>query len=72
MITLSCVLRLIFYRKAGLLGGIPWQQAIWLILPLSLAIWLGHLTLQKVAPQRMRQVIFAFIAVSGVYYLVLH
>jgi uncharacterized membrane protein YfcA len=72
MITLSCVLRLVFYRKAGLFGGIPWQGAVWMVLPLSLAIWLGHLTLQRVAVKRMRQVIFAFIGVSGLYYLVLH
>lgn len=72
MITLSCVLRLIFYRNAGLLGGIPWQKAIWLAIPLSLTIWLGHLALQKIAPRRMRQVIFVFIGLSGLYYLVLH
>jgi hypothetical protein len=72
MITLSCVLRLIFYRKAGLLGGIPWQRALWLALPLSLAIWLGHFTLQRIPPQRMRQFIFIFIGVSGLYYLVVY
>jgi uncharacterized protein len=72
MITLSCVLRLVFYRNIGLLGGIPWRLAIWLVLPLSLAIWLGHLTLQRIAPQHMRQFIFIFIGVSGLYYLVVH
>jgi uncharacterized membrane protein YfcA len=71
-ITLSCVLRLIFYRKAGLLGGIPWQGALWLIAPVSLTIWLGHLALQRLTVHRMRQIIFAFIGVSGFYYLVLH
>ena len=72
MITLSCVLRLVFYRKAGLLGGIPWLRALWLSLALSLAIWLGHLVLLRVAPQRMRQFIFVFIGVSGLYYLAVH
>jgi uncharacterized membrane protein YfcA len=72
MITLSCVLRLIFYRKAGLLGGIPWLRALWLSLALSLAIWLGHLALLRIAPQRMRQIIFVFIGVSGLYYLTVH
>jgi uncharacterized membrane protein YfcA len=72
MITLSAVLRVFFYRNAGLLGGVPWQGAIWLIVPVSLAIWLGHLTLQRVAIHHMRRFIFIFIGVSGLYYLVLH
>jgi len=72
MITLSCILRLAFYHNAGLAGSIPWQRAIWLAVPLSLAIWLGHLTLQRVAVHSMRQFIFVFIGVSGLYYLVVH
>ena len=72
MITLSCLLRLLFYRTAGLLGGVPWGRAVWLALPLSLAIWLGHLALQRIALHHMRQAIFVFIGLSGLYYLVLH
>jgi uncharacterized membrane protein YfcA len=72
MITLTCVLRLVFYHNAGLAGGIPWHLAIWLALPLSLAIWLGHLTLERVPLHHMRQFIFAFIAISGIYYSFIH
>jgi uncharacterized membrane protein YfcA len=72
MITLSCLLRLVFYRKAGLLAGIPWTQALVLVLPLYATIWLGHQALQHIDPLRMRQAIFVFIAASGVYYLFIH
>jgi uncharacterized membrane protein YfcA len=72
MITLSCLLRMLFYRKAGLLAGIPWQQALVVVLPLCLAMWLGHLALKRIEPHNMRRGIFVFIAISGFYYLVLH
>jgi hypothetical protein len=72
MITISCLLRMAFYRKAGLLAGIPWANAVLLALPLYATIWLGHLTLQRLEPRHMRKGIFAFIAVSGCYYLLLH
>jgi hypothetical protein len=72
MITLSCLLRIIFYHSAGLLTGIPWLQAALPAVPAYVAIWLGHLVLQRIDARRMRQGIFAFIAVSGVYYLFFH
>jgi uncharacterized membrane protein YfcA len=72
MITLSCGLRILFYRKAGLLAGITWFEASLLAIPLCAAIWLGHWTLQRVQPKQMRRGIFVFIAVSGCYYLFLH
>jgi uncharacterized protein len=72
MITLSCVLRMIFYGRAGLLGGIDWVQTAPLALLLFAAIWLGHLALQRIHPRRMRQGIFVFIGLSGIYYLLLH
>ncbi len=72
MITLTCSLRLVFYHNAGLLRGIPWHLAVWLALPLSFAIWLGHLALERVAVHSMRQFIFVFIGVSGFYYLLVH
>ncbi len=72
MITLSCVLRMICYGTAGLLVGIPWVQAAPLAILLFAAIWLGHLTLQRIHPRRMRQGIFVFIGLSGLYYLLLH
>jgi len=72
MITLSCILRMIFYRKAGLLAGIPWVQAAPLAVLLFGTIWLGHLALQRITPRHMRKGIFIFIAISGLYYLFLH
>ena len=72
MITLSCVWRMIFYHRAGLLTGIPWMQAAVLIVPAYVAIWLGHVALLRLEARRMRQGIFVFIAVSGIYYLFFH
>ena len=72
MITLSCLLRMLFYHKAGLLAGIPWQQAAVVVIPLFVAIWLGHLALQRIEPRNMRRGIFVFIAICGLYYLALH
>ena len=72
MITLSCLLRLVFYQRTGLLAGIPWTRALVLVLPLYAAIWLGHWALQRIHPAHMRKGIFTFIGVSGVYYLFLH
>lgn len=72
MITLSCVLRMIFYHSAGLLIGIPWMQAALLAIPSYVAIWLGHQVLQRIDARRMRQGIFIFIGISGIYYLFFH
>jgi uncharacterized membrane protein YfcA len=72
MITLSCVLRMGFYQRAGLLTGISWTRAMALALPLYGAIWLGHLALQRIPPDHMRKGIFGFIGLSGLYYLLLH
>lgn len=72
MITLSCVLRMIFYHSTGLLTGIPWKQAALLAIPSYVAIWLGHQVLQRIDARRMRQGIFVFIGISGIYYLFFH
>jgi uncharacterized membrane protein YfcA len=72
MITLSCVLRIAFYQRAGLLAGIPWTRAVLLALPLYGAIWLGHLALQRIHVTHMRKGIFVFIGLSGIYYLLVH
>jgi uncharacterized protein len=69
MITLTCTLRMIFYHRFGLLGGIAWAPALLLALPLMVTIWLGHLALERIDPRLMRKVIFTFIGVSGFYYL---
>jgi uncharacterized protein len=72
MITLSCALRMLFYRKAGLLAGVPWAYALLLVVPLYAAIWLGHVVLQRIEAPHMRKGIFVFIALSGIYYMFLH
>ena len=72
MITLSCVLRMVFYKKAGLIGGLSWAHALILAIPVYVAIWLGHLTLRRLHPDSMRKGIFVFIAVAGFYYLFFH
>jgi len=72
MISLSCVLRMICYKKAGLIGGLSWQYTLLLSIPLYVAIWLGHLTLRRINPQSMRKGIFVVIGLAGFYYLFLH
>jgi uncharacterized membrane protein YfcA len=72
MITLSCLLRMIFYGRAGLLGGIAWMQALPLALVAYGAIWLGQVALQRIHPRHMRTGIFLFVGLSGLYYLLFH
>jgi len=72
MISISCVLRLVFYSNAGLLQRISWTQALLLVIPLFGTIWFGNWVLKRAHPARMRQIIFVFIALAGFYYLFLH
>ncbi len=72
IITLTCALRMLCYRRAGLLAGISWTLALPLAIVVLVSIWLGHLALQRIHPHRMRQGIFVFIAISGIYYLFFH
>jgi len=69
MITIGCVLRLVFYGNAGLFSGISWSRAAWLAFPLFIALRLGHFASERTHPRRFRQGIFVFIGVSGLYYL---
>jgi uncharacterized membrane protein YfcA len=69
MITSSCVLRVIFYHRAGLLADFSWARAALLAVPLYFAIWLGHIVLGWVSPVHLRKGIFVFIGLSGLYYL---
>ena len=71
MITASCMLRIIFYSKAGLLKDFSWLHALLLAIPLYGAIWLGHIVLRRISPTHLRKGIFVFIGLSGVYYLFL-
>jgi uncharacterized protein len=72
MISLSCLLRIAFYQKAGLIGGLSWPHFFLIALPVYGAIWLGHFILNRTHPQSMRKAIFVFIGVSGFYYVFLH
>jgi uncharacterized membrane protein YfcA len=72
VITVNCSLRMLFYRQAGMMGGIPWTQTLLLAVPLYLAIWLGHFALQRIDPKMMRKAIYVFIGLSGTYYLFIH
>jgi len=70
MITISCVLRLIFYGRFGMFAELsPWY-GLALVAPLYAAIWLGHWVMQKTAPKHIRKGVFAFIGIVGVYYVV--
>lgn len=69
MITLSCLLRIIFYSRFGYFKEINPGYTALLIVPLYAAIWLGHLALGRVQIEPMRKGVFAFIGVAGCYYL---
>ena len=70
IITLTAALRMVFYQSAGLLSGVPWVKAAVLAAVVLIAIWLGHIALQRIHPRHMRQGIFIFIGISGAYYLI--
>jgi uncharacterized membrane protein YfcA len=69
VITISCVLRVALYSRFGYFKVITFGQALLLLIPLYAAIWLGHLALRRIPPQQMRQGVFAFIGLAGLYYL---
>jgi uncharacterized membrane protein YfcA len=70
MITVSCLLRLVFYGRFGMFSEFSMWFGLGLVIPLYAAIWLGHWVMQKTAPKQIRKGIFIFIAVAGVYYVV--
>jgi uncharacterized membrane protein YfcA len=69
MITISCVLRVIFYARVGLLREFSWTYAALLAVPLYSAIWLGHVVMERVQPKHLRKGIFVFVGLAGCYYL---
>jgi uncharacterized membrane protein YfcA len=69
MITVSSILRLIFYGKFGMFREFSLLYGLLLIAPLYAAIWFGHWLMQKTHPKYLRKGIFAFIALAGLYYL---
>lgn len=72
MISLSCILRILFYRGAGLVGNLPWSRTVLMAIPVYVTIWLGHIVLIRVKPNVMRRAIFVFVGLSGFYYLFVH
>jgi uncharacterized membrane protein YfcA len=70
-ITLSCLLRIVFYSRFGYFNEISPGYAALLVAPLYLAIWLGHVVLRRVQVSSMRKWIFAFIGMAGLYYLLI-
>jgi uncharacterized membrane protein YfcA len=70
MITVSSLLRIFFYKKFGMLHEFSLLNGLLLLLPLYLAIWLGHFVMTKVAPRHMRRAVFGFIGMAGLYYLI--
>jgi uncharacterized membrane protein YfcA len=71
MITASCILRIIFYSKVGLLNDFSWLYAVLLATPVYGAIWLGHAVQRRISAGHLRKGIFVFIGLSGIYYLFL-
>jgi len=72
VITSSCLLRILFYQRAGFYAEFSWQFALIIIVPLYLALSSGHYVMQRIHPKHMRQGIFGFIGLFGLYYLFLH
>jgi uncharacterized membrane protein YfcA len=72
MITISCVLRIVFYSSFGYFKDIMLTQGLLLVIPLYGAIWLGHFALGRIPPQLMRKGVFVFIGLAGAYYLLIH
>ncbi|MDQ6630655.1 MAG: sulfite exporter TauE/SafE family protein [Verrucomicrobiota bacterium] len=72
VITSSCLIRLICYSQVGYFREFSWRQGALLAIPLYAAIWLGHFSMKRIPPKKMRQGIFIFIGVTGFYYLFWH
>jgi uncharacterized membrane protein YfcA len=70
MITSSSLLRIFCYKKFGMLSQFSLLNGLLLLVPLYLAIWLGHFVMTKVPQKQMRRSVFGFIGATGVYYLV--
>jgi uncharacterized membrane protein YfcA len=69
LITLSCLLRLVFYSGFGMFKGFSVIYGLLLVLPLYVAIWLGHFILGKTDPKHVRAGVFVLIGLAGTYYL---
>ena len=72
VITSSCLLRILFYRRAGFYGDFSWKFAALSAVPICVALAFGHCLMQRIHPRHMRQGIFTFIGLFGIYYLFIH
>jgi uncharacterized membrane protein YfcA len=68
----SCGLRILFYRRAGFYEDFSWKFAAFATVPICLTLWFGHFLMQRIHPKHMRQGIFTFIGLFGLYYLFIH
>ena len=69
MLILSCSLRLLLYQRFGYLDQFSWVQGLIVSVPLFGAMLLGHKVMDRVKTPQMRQIVFGFIGLAGVYYL---
>jgi len=72
MLTLTCTLRIVFYQKAGLAANLPWTYALLLVIPLYVALWLGHEMRNRFNLHSIRKGVFILVGMSGIYYTFLH
>lgn len=72
MLMTSCVLRLFLYQKFGYLNQFSWKLGGAVAIPLFAGVFLGHYVMTKIHPKHMRQGIFIFIGLAGIYYLFFH
>lgn len=72
MLILSCTLRLFLYGKIGYLKEFSWSFGAIVAVPLFASMFLGNYIMSRIHPKHMRQGIFAFIGLAGIYYLFFH
>jgi uncharacterized membrane protein YfcA len=69
MLILSCSLRLLLYQQFGYLDHFSWTEGLMVCIPLFGAMLLGHKVMDRVKTPQMRQIVFGFIGLAGIYYL---
>lgn len=72
MLILSCTLRLFLYGKIGYLKEFSWSFGAIVAVPLFASMFFGNYVMSRIHPKHMRQGIFGFIGVAGIYYLFFH
>jgi uncharacterized protein len=71
MLVTSCSLRILLYNKFGYFSEFSWTLGVLVLVPLFGALFLGQRLMEKIKPKQMRQGIFGFIGMAGLYYLFL-